>query len=277
MLQLIYWINLFTLLFNIFGGSPKLNQVIFYETSLDYENNRYYLNFYPIKDYINYINVSIDGKIITEYKNLTSLEQIELYSIGQGAHNVKIEFLTTKYHLVNFNLLIPEEVNITDKSYFNLNSFIDDYNHQLELADSKGFRINELSFEIVENNSYIDFKKFGRFIFDYSEPICDEIEFVIYNQNYFYQFNYDQGYRFNLNLIKDKEGVYLDIYKVKNTEKYLSKLYLPKQSCENVLDTRVILKNIFNSSIDVYFNQLIDVYNYIYGEDNNYEIKIKDI
>ena len=258
---------------------PKANNrsFVFFESYLTYIKDHFNFNFSLNGGFLKKIEAKCDEKIFLTLNNVYKIQRIELPRLESGIHKIELRINDSSFDSLIFNLNIPEQIDITNTSKFNLNSLIDDYQNKMELIDEEYLIIDELSYELKQEGNYIDFKQFGEIKINDVYPLSDDIEYIIYNQNYFYNYQYQDGYHFSLDLVKENGKNYLSFHSLKDHDINLNKLYLPKEQTSDIITSRVIFHNVFGSSINLYFDQIIDIEKYLFNHKGEYEIIIEDL
>ena len=239
---------------------------IFYEARLKYYNGNYHLIFMPIDRLLNNVQVFVNDILIKHYVNIFNFQEIKFNNLKDGLNNINIKINEVNYW---FQINLSKLIDITESSYFSLNQLIVDPSHTLELYDDEFIKIDQLIYEIKGRSDYIDFTQFGNVIYNDSYQLYSKCDFIIFNQNYFVDKKYNNGYHFSLTIKKTNNGNYFSLVEQK-------RLYLPLNKNDSVLDCQVIIENIFNSPISIYFYLLINVSPGYFSEKGDFQIVIED-
>ena len=110
-----------------------------------------------------------------------------------------------------------------------------------------------------------------QYTFNDKYDLCDSITLVIYNNNLFEKFKYEYGYHFLLKETKD-DIYYLEFYDIDNVSKYQgvnyfeTKLYFPKELNQNIIDCKITSNSLYHSSVDLSFEQIVDINSFFLEE-----------
>lgn len=269
-MQIIKFILIFVLLFPLKKVETSL---FFFEARLVYYNDNFFLNFKKINRFFKYFNVEVNSISSMKLTNIYSIESIVLPFLNIDKENlVKISYQDNfESKVIYFKINLSKQIDITSDGRFYFNSLINDYNNIMDEIDEFYFIVDPLIYEYKEDQNYLDLKKMGRIIYNQDYLLSREIFLYIYNEGMFLDMEYENYYKFNLELVSLSNMNYLSL-----KDYYLDNIYLPKESKEKVVSSRVIFKGIYDSPIDVYYDLYIDINYFVFNEEGRYKLVIED-
>jgi hypothetical protein len=250
------------------------NNVIFFEDAyLVYYDDKYHFNFNSLENLYDSFEVYLNDEIIFDYQFIKNISSIPLEGLKSSKSN-KIDFYLERNKVrshYEFEINIDEDISLDLVDYISFNDFIDDYTNCISFYEEQYFKIESHEYEIQGNNKFLNIEDFINFTFNDKYALCDSITLVIYNNNLFEKFKYEYGYHFLLKETKD-DIYYLEFYDIDNVSKYQgvnyfeTKLYFPKELNQNIIDCKITFNSLYHSSVDLSFEQVIDINSFFLEE-----------
>lgn len=260
-------IRYFLLIFSFITFNHKniLNsKIIFQEVKMYFHNSQLFIDFKPLNIEITELEIIVNKEVQTHLINVKNFQQFVISSYQIGSNNVIIKINDKEYRV---DLNIPKVINLTNVSEFKINDFLIDYSNIFDIVEFQYFKIIDGVYEIKNNGVCIELDQMLNFEYNNNYILAKKVELVIYNELLFENIEYNKGYHFNLLIKKLDNGYYLD--SVQET-----KITLPLDNDNQVLDTQIKFTSIFSSGIDVVIDRLINVKYGLFSSQSNYCLTI---